>query len=53
MLRFTIRDLLWLILIGGGLLAWWVDSRNLAEKTVQLQREVRELVERYRTLDNL
>ena len=29
MLRFTIRDLLWLTLVVGLIVAWWVDRREL------------------------
>ena len=32
MLRFTIRDLLWLTLVVGLAVAWWVDHRRQADE---------------------
>jgi hypothetical protein len=29
MFRFTIRDLLWLMVVVGLAVAWWVDRRDL------------------------
>jgi len=29
MFRFTIRDLLWLMVVVGVLLAWWIDRSTL------------------------
>jgi len=34
MRRFSIRDLLWLTLVVGLALGWWVDRRRWAERLV-------------------
>ena len=31
-MRFTIRDLLWLILLAAVLVAWWIDRSRLVER---------------------
>ncbi|HUE71628.1 MAG TPA: hypothetical protein VMP01_12150 [Pirellulaceae bacterium] len=37
MLRFTIRDLLWLTLLAAVLVAWWVDRGRLNKGISRLQ----------------
>jgi hypothetical protein len=32
MLRFTIRDLLWLTLLASVVVAWWLDHRTLLKR---------------------
>ena len=38
MLRFTIRDLLWLTLLAAVLVAWWVDRRAQARRIDELEK---------------
>ena len=38
MYRFTIRDVLWLVLVLGLCLAWWRDHRRLGLATREFQR---------------
>ncbi len=35
MMRFTIRDVLWLTVVAALALAWWVDHRHLAMETTR------------------
>jgi hypothetical protein len=36
MFRFTIRDLLWLMVIAGLSLGWWLDHREMANRNDHL-----------------
>jgi hypothetical protein len=42
-LRFTIRDLLWLTLVVGLIVGWWLDHRSIANRLDGLEMEVRRL----------
>jgi hypothetical protein len=37
MLRFTIRDVLWLTVVVGLAVGWWLDHRSL-DRQMKLQR---------------
>jgi len=37
MLRFTIRDVLWLTLVLGLAVGWWVDHRRQADQLQKFQ----------------
>jgi hypothetical protein len=39
MLRFTIRDLLWLTLLAAVLVAWWVDRGRLCARIDWLENK--------------
>jgi len=51
MLRFTIRDVLWLTLVVGLAVGWWVDRRGLAERCVVADFSYEMLIADYRTLE--
>jgi hypothetical protein len=36
-LRFTIRDLLWLIVVVALAVGWWLDHRQAAEENYRLK----------------
>jgi len=38
-LRFTIRDVLWLTLVVAALLGWWVDRDRLVQQYAERERE--------------
>jgi hypothetical protein len=40
MLRFTIRDVLWLTLVVAMGAGWWVDRGRLADRCEMLSRQV-------------
>jgi len=37
--QFTLRDLLWLVLVVGIGCAWWAHSRRLLERTASLEQQ--------------
>ena len=48
MFRFTIRDMLWLIVVVALGLGWWVDRWLLAKVTAKLDWQVRQLTQHIR-----
>ena len=40
MFRFTIRDLLWLMVVVGLAVAWWLDRRNLTDIAARLKMDL-------------
>jgi len=40
MLRFTIRDVLWLTVVVALAVGWWVDRRSLSEQMVRLKSDL-------------
>src|SRR5882672_5040520 len=40
MFKFTIRDLLWLMLVTALALTWWIDSHKLSTKLEHAQNRV-------------
>lgn len=60
MLRFTIRDVLWLMLVVGMGVGWWMDCRACRRYRMQMNYAVTEanyangrIVELLRELDSL
>ena len=43
MFRFTIRDVLWLTVVVGLTLSWWIDSRRIETAVVKLESDRRDL----------
>jgi hypothetical protein len=43
MCRFTIRDVLWLTVVVGLTLSWWIDSRRIETAVVKLESDRRDL----------
>jgi hypothetical protein len=39
-MRFTIRDLLWLMLVVGLWVSWWLDRRQLQDERRELQYQL-------------
>lgn len=39
MLRFSIRDLIWLMLVVALAVAWWVDRQQQQQVNAELRRE--------------
>jgi len=39
MLRFTIRDVLWLMVVAGLAIGWWIDRRSLAGQVARLKAD--------------
>jgi len=39
-MRFTIRDLLWLMVVVGLAIGWWVDRSRLIEKVAKLKSDL-------------
>ena len=37
-LRFTIRDLLWLLVVAALCAAWWTDHRNVRREQAEMYR---------------
>jgi hypothetical protein len=44
-LRFTTRDLLWLTLVIGMALAWWIDHTIRFRETVKIAEQFRQELE--------
>ena len=42
MFRFTIRDALWLTVVVGMGMAWWVDRSQLIDKLKVAQHDIKE-----------
>jgi hypothetical protein len=40
MFRFTIRDVLWLMVVVGCCIAWWVDRSRLAESVATYEKSI-------------
>jgi hypothetical protein len=40
LMRFTIRDLLWLMVVVGLAIGWWVDRSRLIEKVAKLKSDL-------------
>ena len=51
MLRFTIRDVLWLTLVVGLVLGWWVDRGRVDERLIQVARRCESLAAANRLLN--
>ena len=41
MFRFTIRDVLWLMVLAGVCVSWWIDNKRI-EKTLEKLKELQE-----------
>ena len=52
-LRFTIRDLLWLTLVAGVAMGWWVDRTWSRPSVNELLMEVRDLKQQLRAAQTL
>src|SRR4051812_5161036 len=48
--RFTIRDLLWLMLVVGMALGWWMDRSNVARHDAESSRQAADFKSRYEAL---
>ena len=46
-LRFSIRDLMWLLLVAGVGLAWWADRQYMVVRCDQMQQQVDEYSRMY------
>jgi len=53
MFRFTIRDVLWLMVVVGLAIGWWVDNRRKSTAYNSLAAERRAWKERSHVLDGL
>jgi len=52
-IRFTIRDLLWLILVAALILGWWIDRSKLAEQVANGSSKIAEQNRRIATLNKI
>jgi len=46
MIRFTIRDMLWLTVLAAVLLAWWIDRRYYSAKLEEVRHDLRTMIYR-------
>jgi hypothetical protein len=52
-LRFSIRDLLWLMVVVGLATGWWFDSDRIKKQRLELEQEKAEVTEKSADLDKL
>lgn len=53
MVRYTIRDVLWLMVVVGLGVGWWMDHRRVEFRVVQLQQMRKENADERRDLEAL